>query len=185
MHHWLVQAVECGISVRDGPLDQSTYFFQLSHSLHFRLSLNKPIHFATLQFLTSNVMERQKGTPCVESLWRIFFASDEALTFIHYKTLICVPCVVSRYSQVITAQFLRKSSFSDKVCPMKVLVAVIALSLSSLTAAQATCTPGYYDDGVDGCKKCPLGTYQPNEGETECKPCHDGFYQHDRGEHRV
>lgn len=66
-----------------------------------------------------------------------------------------------------------KSSLFHQPFKMKVLIAIIALSLSSLAAAQP-CTPGYYDAGAAGCKKCPLGTYQPDEGRSECKPCPDG-----------
>lgn len=58
---------------------------------------------------------------------------------------------------------------------MKIPFAVIRVSVSALTAAQVTCTTGYYDAGAAGCRKCPLGTYQAEKWQTECKPCPDGY----------
>ena len=41
------------------------------------------------------------------------------------------------------------------------------------------CAPGYYDDtnGVEGCKSCPVGTYQPDEQKESCFPTDLGYYQ--------
>lgn len=64
---------------------------------------------------------------------------------------------------------------ANSVLPMKILIAIISLSLAYLTVAQVTCNPGSYDAGAAGCKKCPLGTYQPDEGRAGCKPCPDGY----------
>ena len=48
-----------------------------------------------------------------------------------------------------------------------------------LFAFSALCRPGYYSDNsfhesFSPCEACPVGTYQPAEGQTTCVLCPDG-----------
>lgn len=43
------------------------------------------------------------------------------------------------------------------------------------------CNPGYYElNGV--CETCPVGNYQPNEGQTSCVSCPSGYTTTHEGE---
>ena len=52
---------------------------------------------------------------------------------------------------------------------------VSSASLSKLTynscPSVANCPAGLYSTENETCDECPLGTYQPVQGQTECIPC--------------